>query len=131
MYFLRSTSPGWILRSNTCSLLSVNTRPLSSVSKMGKRNMSSMLVEVTTRPHWLTGPVGCIPDLLLYLSAADGFGPMGVERVTRTGHIGMQPVPKEFLDDRDRAVIRLGDFPQVGESSAWQCPSSQGQGRDS
>ena len=56
------------------------------------------------------------PDLLLYLGADDCFGLMGVERVTRKGHIGMQPVPKEFLDDCDWAVIRLGDVPQVGES---------------
>ena len=56
------------------------------------------------------------PDLLLYLGADDGFGLMGVERVTGAGHISMQPGPEEFFDDRDWAVIRLGDVPQVGKS---------------
>ena len=55
------------------------------------------------------------PNLLLYFSADDGFSLMGVGRVAGKGHIGTQPVSKEFLDDRDGAVIRLSNVPQVGE----------------
>ena len=55
-------------------------------------------------------------DLLFYLIADDGFGLMRVGRVAGMGHVGMQPMSKEFLDNREGAVIGLGDVPQVGES---------------
>ena len=51
-----------------------------------------------TLAHW-SGRL--YPDLLLYLSTDDGLGLMRVGRVARMRHVGMQPMSKEFLDNRD------------------------------
>ena len=51
-----------------------------------------------TLTHW---SCWLYPDLLFYLSADDGFGLMGVGRVAGMRHVGMQPMSKEFLDNRD------------------------------
>ena len=56
------------------------------------------------------------PDLLLDLSADDGFGVVGIGRVTGMGHIGMQSVSQKLLEDCDWTVLRSSDVPQVGKS---------------
>ena len=61
IYLRRSTSLGWMARVNTRSLLSTRMSPCSLVSIMGKRNMSSTLVAITNRPHWLIGLKCWIP----------------------------------------------------------------------
>ena len=96
------------------SPLSTSTRPLSSVSRMGKRNMSSMLVAVTTRPHWLIGPVGRIrifsPTSELMMASAW----WGIVEAVGVGHVRTQSMAKELLDNGDWAVVRLRDVPKVG-----------------
>ena len=55
-------------------------------------------------------------DLLLYLSADNGLGLMGIGEVAGVGHIGMQAVAEKLLDDGDRAVVGLRDIPEVREA---------------
>ena len=107
MYLRRSTLLGWIFLVNTCSRLSVKTRPRSSVSRIGRRNMSSILVAVTTRPHWLSGPVGRIRIFSPASRADDGFGLAGVEGAVVARDVGMQPMAEEFFNKGDGAVFQL------------------------
>ena len=65
-----------------------------------------------TLTHWSSG---LYPDLLLNFSTDDGLCLMGIGGVAGVRHVGMQPVSKEFLDNRDRAIVGLSDVPKVSE----------------
>ena len=110
MYLRKSTSLGWIFLVNTCPRLSARTWPRSSVSGIGRRNMSSILVAVTTRPQRSGGPNA---DLLPCLGADDGFWLAGVEGAVGARDVGMQPMAEEFFNDGDGAVFQLRSIPDV------------------
>ena len=95
-----------VVRQHTALVVRLQYGEEEHVLDIGSGHHSSTL---THRSCWL------YPDLLLYFGADDGFSLMGVGRVAGMGHIGTQPVSKELFDYRDRAVIRLGDVPQVSE----------------
>ena len=56
------------------------------------------------------------PNLLLYLSTDDGLSLVGIRGVARVGHNGMQAVAEKLLDNCYRAVVGLGDIPEVCEA---------------
>ena len=96
-----------VIRQHTAFVIRLQDGEEEHVLDVGRGHYSSTLAH---RTGWL------YPDLLLYLGTDDGFGSVGVGRVAGMGHIGMQSVPQELLDDCNWTVLRPGDVPQAGKS---------------
>ena len=96
-----------VIRQHTAVVIRLQDGEEEHILDVGRGYYSSTLAH---RTGWL------YPDLFLYFSADDGFGSVGVGRVAGMGHIGMQSVPQELLDDCNWTVLRPGDVPQVGKS---------------
>ena len=92
--------------------------------------MSSILVAVTTRAHWLSGPVGRIrifsPASELTIASAwwESRGPSGREMLACSWR------PRNSLTTADRAVLQLRDVPNVRAalSIALSCLPWAGEG---
>ena len=95
-----------VVRQHTALVIRLQDGEEEHVLDIGRGHHSPTLAHRSCRLY---------PDLLLYFGTDDGFSLMGVGRVAGMGHIGTQPVSKELFDDRDGAVIRLGNVPQVSE----------------